>query len=63
MSIEPFTKEKHIKVHEELHKALDELVADMIRHTEMLPSTTTVMELMQWSNEQTKEPTISDAGF
>jgi len=49
--------EEHKKRHIELHQMLDELVADMISQTKMLPSTTTVMELMQWSNEQTKNPT------
>jgi hypothetical protein len=50
-------QEEHKKRHEELHKALDELVADMIGQTTMLPSTTSVMDLMKWSNEQQKNPT------
>ncbi len=49
--------DKHKERHIELHKMLDELVADMVTHTSMLPSKTTVMELMQWSHEQTKKPT------
>lgn len=49
-------KEEHITRHKELHKALDELVADMIEHTKMLPSETTVMELMEWSHRQTINP-------
>jgi len=44
--------------HEELHKMLDELVADMITHTNMLPSETTVLGLMRWSAEQIDNPTV-----
>lgn len=51
------TKEEHKKRHEILHHGLDELMADMIDQTCAMPSTTTVMELMQWSHEQTKKPT------
>lgn len=47
-------KEKHIA----LHKMLDELVADYIIHTKKTPSGSTVMELMTWSHEQTKNPTV-----
>lgn len=53
------TKEKHKQRHEELHKVLDELVADFINHTEKMPSKTTVMELMEWSYDQTNNPTES----
>ena len=51
------TKEEHIVRHKELHRCLDELAADMIRHTGALPTTTTVMELMRWAYEQTINPT------
>ena len=47
---------EHIKRHKELHKNLDELVADFISHTEKLLSKTTIMELMEWSYKQTIEP-------
>ncbi len=50
------TKDEHIKRHKELHKALDELVADFINLTEKLPTQTTLMELMEWSYKQTIEP-------
>ena len=50
-------KQEHIKRHKELHGKLDELIADFIRHTEKLPSKTTLMELMTWSFEQTTNPT------
>jgi len=48
------TDSGHKKRHIELHNALDELVADFISSTKGLPSKTTVMELMQWSFEQTE---------
>lgn len=51
------TREQHQARHVELHKALDELVADWIRHTGKMPSTSSVMELMLWSHEQTQDPT------
>ena len=54
-------KEKHIERHLELHKALDELAADWLDNqpteSEKLFSNTTIMELMEWSYEQTKNPT------
>ena len=52
-------REEHIKRHKELHKALDELVADFISHNKVgdyLPSKVTVMRLIQWSCEQTYDP-------
>jgi len=51
------TPEEHKKRHQELHQALDELVADFISNTNALPSSTTIFELMKWSNEQTENPT------
>ncbi len=51
------TKEEHIARHKELHRELDELIADMIGHTKETPSKTSVMRLMQWSYLQTKDPT------
>ena len=50
-------KEEHKKRHLELHGYLDELIADWINHTEKVPSKSTVLELMEWSHEQTIEPT------
>ena len=47
----------HIIRHKELHKSFDELLADFIRHKGKLPSKTTVSELMEWSHNQTKDPT------
>lgn len=49
--------EEHKERHEELHRALDELVADWINHTNRIPSKATVLELMKWAYEQTLNPT------
>jgi hypothetical protein len=46
-------KARHLK----LHHALDELIADFILHVDKWPSETTLFELMQWSYQQTIEPT------
>jgi len=46
-------KERHVK----LHQGFDELLADFIGHTEGLPSKATVMELLEWSYQQTINPT------
>lgn len=53
-------KKQHIARHKLLHREFDELIADFIGHTERLPSQTTVMELMEWSHEQTILPTEED---
>ena len=51
------TPKEHKERHVELHKALDELIADFISHTSKLPSDTSLMELMKWSHQQMMEPT------
>lgn len=51
------THEQHRLRHELLHEHLDELIADWLAQTDALPSTSTVMDLMQWSHAQTKNPT------
>ena len=51
------TREEHSQRHIELHRSLDELVADWIDHTKSLPSKNTVFELLQWSKGQTSSPT------
>lgn len=51
------TKKEHKERHVELHKALDELLADWISHTGKLPSKTPITELMAWSHQQTLSPT------
>jgi hypothetical protein len=50
------TKQEHIKRHSELHRALDELLADFIGSTGFLPSQSTIMDLVEWSYRQTTEP-------
>jgi len=50
-------EKEHKQRHVELHKALDELLADFISHTTFLPSKTTIFELMRWSHQQTIKPT------
>lgn len=49
--------DEHKARHVELHKKLDELLADFIGHTGKTPSHTTIMELLTWSFEQTNQPT------
>lgn len=54
----PLPIDEHIKRHQVLHEALDELAADYMTHNRgKILSQTTVLELMQWSNGQTKNPT------
>lgn len=53
-------KEAHIKRHKELHKAFDELLADFILHIEKFSLEISIMELMQWSHQQTINPTIKE---
>lgn len=54
---EKMSQEEHKARHVELHKKLDELLADFIEQTGKTPSKTTVMEFLTWSFEQTKQPT------
>ena len=51
------TKEEHLERHKELHRELDELLADYVYHTKKLFSESTIMELMEWSHQQTQNPT------
>jgi hypothetical protein len=51
------TPEQHKQRHIELHKALDELLADFIQITGKMPSQLSLKELMEWSHEQTLNPT------
>lgn len=54
--IDKMSPDEHRGRHAELHKKLDELLADFIDHTGRLLSETTILELIQWSFEQTKKP-------
>ncbi len=56
-------KENHKERHRFLHKCLDELVADMISQTDMLPSQTSLLEFMTWSSKQTENPGGSELGI
>jgi len=49
--------EEHKKRHTELHRSLDELVADFIIHTENRPSQVTLLEFMEWSAKEMENPT------
>lgn len=60
MTDKKMTPEEHQARHKELHKMLDELVADWISDTGSLPSRGTVFDLMQWSHAQTIEPTVRE---
>ena len=51
---------EHAARHAQLHAMLDELVADWLIHTKKRPSSSTVLELMQWANEQRISPTHRD---
>ena len=46
-------RDRHVK----LHRAFDELLADFITHTGKHLSTTTILELLEWSHQQTVETT------
>jgi uncharacterized protein YnzC (UPF0291/DUF896 family) len=50
------TKEELITIHTELHRSLDKLLACYIDSTKKHLTNTTLMEFLQWSHEQTKNP-------
>jgi len=49
--------EAHRAVHAQLHRSLDELVADFTAHNQPLLADTPILTLIKWSFEQTKNPT------
>lgn len=51
------TFKEHKARHELLHRHLDELIADWISQTTALPSKASVLDLMEWSHQQTIAPT------
>ncbi len=53
---EDMEKVEHVMRHKELHRELDELMADFIKNTGRLPSETSLMEFAEWSFKQTKKP-------
>lgn len=55
------TLENHRQRHVKLHRALDELAADYLRHHPGVSfSRMSALELMQWAYDQTLNPTPSD---
>lgn len=61
MPKETMTVAEHKSRHEELHIALDELLADFLHHNRMKSLTeTTLIEFLKWSCEQTKNPTTDE---
>ena len=51
------TTNEHIEKHKELHRALDELIADYILTTKKGLQNTNLLQLIEWSHEQTIKPT------
>ena len=47
---------EHKQRHAELHKMLDELVADWITQTHSSPSRSSVMDLLRWATQQAEYP-------
>ncbi len=55
------TRDEHRERHKVLHEHFDELIADYLgQNPGKLPTSTTMMELIQWSFRQTKMPTELD---
>lgn len=51
-------KNEHVLRHKKLHDSLDELIADMITYGNLIPSKTTVLDLLKWSYKQCDISTI-----
>lgn len=55
------TEKEHKKIHLQLHRSFDELAADWLDNQPLKSnkkfSNTTIMELMEWSYQQTLKPT------
>lgn len=54
---------EHLKRHTELHKCLDELLADYIAQTDSLPEYTSLWDFIAWSFKQTTQPDHSVNDF
>jgi hypothetical protein len=55
-------QDEHVKRHLKLHTALDELAADyLVNNKGKLLSTTSIIDLMKWSCEQTKNPSDKES--
>ena len=57
------TQKDHKERHIELHKELDELIADYITVTGKRISNSTILELVQWSSQQTEHLTHKSNGI
>ena len=55
--MDKMNRKEHIVRHKKLHKSLDELIADYICCTKKMLTDTTLMEFMEWSYQQTINPT------
>lgn len=51
------TEKEHKEKHKALHNSFDELLADWIAQTKKTPSKSTILDLINWSHEQTINPT------
>lgn len=51
------TREEHKTYHVELHSALDQLLADFMRHTGKPALERPISDLMVWAYQQTQNPT------
>jgi len=51
-------KSEHLERHRKLHRGLDELAADWITKTNGMLSQATILDLINWSFDQTQEDTI-----
>lgn len=49
-------EKKHRQLHVKMHKTLDAVIADFMKHTDRLPSKTPIIELLEWSYQQTIQP-------
>jgi hypothetical protein len=56
------TQEQHARRHQELHAALDELLADWITQTGGYPSKVSLMEFLGWSAAQARKPDHEQEG-
>lgn len=50
------TTEEHKARHEELHRSLDELLADWLNNDATASSKRSVFDLLEWSYGQTRQP-------
>ena len=58
----PLTPEEHQKRHVELHRAIDELLADWLAHMPDASIDRAIIDLVQWSYKQTLSPHAVEEG-